>query len=492
VNRFGGVPENTFVYDLIADKHDANVVYAAFNNHKSGDFKAYVYKSADKGRTWASISGDLPEGAVYALEQDHVKPEILFAGTEFGVFVTLDGGIKWRRLKSGIPTANVRDLAIQERENDLVAATFGRGFYILDNYAPLREISAEIPQKEGYVFKVRDALMFNRWRPLGGLGSREKGFQGEDFYSAPNPEYGVVIRYWVKEGVTSLKAEREKAEKEKFEKGEVFGYPTVEQWKAEQNELPSYLIFTITDEQGNFVRELRTGLSKGMGKIVWDMTYPSTYSVSARDASVSTGLPSSGIEVVPGNYRVSLAKNVKGVITELSGPVAFAIKPLNNLSLPASDRRELVTFRKKAAELNGAVSAVAAAINDMEGKIAPWKAAAKVLRGQEAVSLLVTVNSLEDKLEELQLILNGDRDLSVLDLDGEVSLRQRAGGAMYGLYGNFSDVPGSARQQYEIAADEFRPLYEKTRALLQEFAAMDQKLGDMGAPLTPGRLPVWK
>jgi photosystem II stability/assembly factor-like uncharacterized protein len=492
VNRFPGVPENTFVYDLIADKHDANVVYAAFNNHKSGDFKPYVCKSSDKGKTWTSISGDLPEGAVYALEQDHVKPSILFAGTEYGVFVTLDGGTKWRPLKAGLPTINVRDLAIQERENDLVAATFGRGFYVLDNYAPLREITTEIPQKDGYIFKVKDARMFNTWRPLGGLGTRERGFQGENYFSVPNPEYGVEVRFWIKEGVTSLKAEREKAEKEKFDKGEVFGYPTLEQWKAEHDEKPSYLVFTITDDQGNFIRELRTGLNKGMGRIVWDMQYPSTYSVGARDASESTGLPSSGIEVVPGTYRISMAKNVKGVLTELAGPVAFNIKPLNNLTLPARDRGELVSFKKKAIELNGAVEAVAAAIGEMNQKIAPWKAAVKAFRGQEAIDLLTTVNGLEDKLKQLDLMLNGDPDPASLDLDSEVPLRQHAGLSLYGLFGNFSDVPGSARQQYEIASEEFRPLFEKTRSLLTEFAAMDKKLGDIGAPLTPGRLPAWK
>lgn len=492
VNRFEGVPENTYVYDIIADKHDANVVYAAFNNHKSGDFKPYVYRSHDKGRTWTSITGDLPDGSVYALEQDHVKPEILFAGTEWGVFVTLDGGQKWKRLKAGMPTINVRDLAIQEREHDLVAATFGRGFYVLDNYSALREITPELPNQPAHLFAIKPGLIFNRWSPLGGLGSRERGFQGEDYFTAPNPEYGVVIRYWLKDGVTSLRAERERQEREMFKKGEVFGYPTLEQWKAEQAEPASYLIFTITDDQGNFVRELRSRLNQGMGKINWDMQYPSTYSVSARQADETTGLYSSGIEVLPGTYHISMAQNVKGVVTELVGPVSFEVKSLNNQTLPAKDRSELIAFRKKAVELNGAISAVASALNDMNAKIAPWKAAAKVLRGQESVDLLTRVTALEKKLEELQLVMNGDRDRGTLDLDGDVALRRRAGMAMYGIYGNFSDVPGTAKKQYEIAAEEFKPLYEKTKQLMEEFSQMDRQLGEMGAPLTPGRLPEWK
>jgi len=492
INRFPGVPEYTYVYDLIADKHDVNVVYAAFNNHKSGDFTPYVFRSTDKGKTWTSISGDLPSGAVYAIEQDHVKQDLLFAGTDFGLFVTFDGGNKWRRLKNGLPTINIRDIAIQERENDLVLATFGRGFYVLDNYAPMRELVPELTSREGHLFQVKNAYQFNRWSPLGSLGSRQKGFQGEDYFSAPNPEYGVIVHYWIKEGVTSLKSEREKVERQKFEKGEVYGYPSLEQWKAEQEELPSYLIFTITDGDGKFLRELRSPLSKGMGKLVWDMQYPTTLSVSARDASVTSGLPSSGIPVVPGTYKISMAKNVKGVVTELAGPISFEIKNLNLQTLPARDLAELNDYRMKAAELNSAVGAVSQTITDMSAKIDPWKAATKAFRGEEAVKLMASVKELENKVNELQLMLNGDPDPGRLDLDGEVSLRRRAGFAMYGLWGNFSDVPGNARYQYEVASELFRPLYEKTRALLPEIEKMDQRLGSMGAPLTPGRLPDWK
>jgi len=184
--------------------------------------------------------------------------------------------------------------------------------------------------------------------------------------------------------------------------------------------------------------------------------------------------------------------SVKGEVTELAGPVSFEIKALNNLSLPARDRSELVAFKKKAIELNGAVSAVSQAIGDMNQKIAPYKAATKVFRGQEAADLLTEVRELETKVKNLQLMLSGDRTPRQLDLNGDVSLRQRAGVAMYGLFGNFSDVPGSAKQQYEIAAEEFKPLYDKTKALIQEFDAMDKKLGEIGAPLTPGRLPNWR
>ncbi|MEA1886408.1 MAG: hypothetical protein U9N72_04290, partial [Bacteroidota bacterium] len=171
--------------------------------------------------------------------QDHVDKDLLFAGTEYGVFASLDGGKNWKQLKAGIPTCNIRDMTIQERENDLVLASFGRGFYVLDNYAPMREISPEVINQAGHISPVKDALIFNTWRPLGGLGSKEKGFQGEDYFSAPNPEQGAIFTYWVKEGLTTLEAEREKREAEAFKEKKDIPYPTLEEFKAEQDHMGS-------------------------------------------------------------------------------------------------------------------------------------------------------------------------------------------------------------------------------------------------------------
>jgi len=493
INQFPGVPEYTYVYDLLASKHDVNTVYAAFNNHKSGDFKPYLFKSKDMGRTWTSISNNLPEkGAVYALEQDHVNANILFAGTEYGVFVTLDGGQNWKALKAGIPTANVRDMMIQERENDLVVATFGRGFYILDNYAPLRELSEQLAANEGHLFAVKDALMFNTWKPLGGLGSDEKGFQGEDYFSAPNPEKGAIFTYWVKEDVSSLKAERTKREAKAFKDGENIPYPSMEEFKAEGNEFPSYLIFTITDEDGNFVRELRSPVKKGLNKIVWDMEYPALSSVEAKDASLTKGLESSGIFVLPGTYKVSLSKNVKGEITQLAGPVSFELKELNNRTLPASNRQEMTLFKQKGVKLVEAIGAVSSVVSELNANIAPYKAATKAFSGEQAIQLLKEVIALENKVKAVQIKLNGDRTYGELDLDAPYALRQRARSTIGDIMGSTSNIPGSAKRNYEIAADEFAPILEEVNALKLEFEKMDQKLGTINAPVTKGRLPNWK
>ena len=157
ITTIPGVPKQTYVNMLLASPHDENVVFACFNNHKKGDFLPYVYKSMDKGRTWASITANLPtRGSTYAIAQDHIDPNLLFVGTEFGLFVSNNGGVSWVRMKSGLPTIAVRDIAIQKRENDLVLGTFGRGFYVLDDYSALRNINEEtLSAPWGFIFCER-------------------------------------------------------------------------------------------------------------------------------------------------------------------------------------------------------------------------------------------------------------------------------------------------------------------------------------------------
>src|SRR5256885_3216957 len=205
--KFPGVPDMTYVSRLAASPDDVNTVYAAFDNHKNEDFKPYVLKSTDSGKTWTSIAGDLPEnGPVLAFAEDTVNPNLLFAGTEFGAFFTVDGGKKWTQLKGGLPTISVRDMVIQQRENDLVLATFGRGFYILDDIAPLRQIKPDSLQQETIFFPVKNALMYIERRPLGGS---KKGFQGDAFYAADNPPFGANFTYYLKDKVKTKKEKRQ-------------------------------------------------------------------------------------------------------------------------------------------------------------------------------------------------------------------------------------------------------------------------------------------
>ncbi len=168
IDKILGVPEYSFVNDIKADLHDVDTVYAVLDNHKTGDLSAYVVKSTDRGKTWKSIVGDLPEHhIVWRIIQDHENKDLLFLGTEFGVYFTINGGKNWIKV-SGTPVIPFRDLEIQRRENDLVAASFGRSFYVLDDYTPLRSVNEKLlTDNEFVLFPIKKALLYIQDKPLG-------------------------------------------------------------------------------------------------------------------------------------------------------------------------------------------------------------------------------------------------------------------------------------------------------------------------------------
>jgi photosystem II stability/assembly factor-like uncharacterized protein len=354
IDKFPGVPERTYVNRVLASLHDENTLYAAFNNHKNGDFKPYILKSTDRGKKWSSIASNLPQrGSVYALAEDHVNKDLLFASTEFGVFFTLDAGKNWKQLKEGLPTIAVRDLAIQKREDDLVLATFGRGFYILDDYSPLRELKSVLSEMKTHVFPVKDALMFVEYSPLGTLGTKEKGFQGEAYFTAENPPFGATFTYYLKEKIKTLEEKRKEAEKEAIKNKKPVSYPTYEQLRAEEEEETPFLVITILDDKDRVVRRLRAPAEAGVHRITWDLRYPGVNPTKLKDDKPTSSGPSSTF-AMPGVYKVFMSKNVNGEITKLSEPLSFKAVVMGNTSLPAKDRAELVEFQEKIRELGRA------------------------------------------------------------------------------------------------------------------------------------------
>ncbi|MFQ5771074.1 MAG: WD40/YVTN/BNR-like repeat-containing protein, partial [bacterium] len=353
--KFNGVPDMTYVSDLEASQHDLNTVYAAFDNHKNGDFKPYVLKSSDRGKTWKSINGNLPaRGSVYTLAEDHEQPDLLFAGTEFGVFFTLDGGQKWIQLKGGIPIIAVRDLAIQKRENDLVAATFGRGFYILDDYQPLRHVTPELLAKAGVLLPVKQTWMYIAESPL---GLRGKGFQGDSYFTASNPPFGAIFTYYLKQELKSLKKQRKEKEKKIADEGGIPPYPNWEELRTERREEKPAIILTVMDAEDNPIRRLSGPTTAGFHRVAWDLRLPPSNPINLKSPAQENPFRSRpvGPMVVPGTYKVSLAQRVGGKIIPLGSPQTFTTVPLGTASLPAKDRAELLQFQRKTARLQRAV-----------------------------------------------------------------------------------------------------------------------------------------
>lgn len=489
IETFPGVPEMTYVNEVLASQHDRDTVYAAFNNHKRGDFKPYILKSTDRGRSWKSISSNLPQrGSVYALAEDYVNKDLLFAGTEFGLFFTVDGGKNWKQLKNGLPTIAVRDIAIQKRENDLVLATFGRGFYILDDYSPLRVLKQAVEKKEAHIFPVKDALMYIMSYPLGGSG---KAFQGESFFAAENPPFGATFTYYLKQPIKTLREKRKEREREAIKNNKPVYYPTYEELKAEEEEEKPYLIFTIMDEEGSVVRKLRAPARAGLQRITWDLRYPDLNPTNLRNEDPARSGPSSTL-ALPGTYRVFMSKCVNGEVTKITDEVSFKAIPLANTSLPAADRKELVAFQKKVRELSRAVNASSRLVNELQDKVRHFKTALKSLTsGDEELSR--EIQSIENSLRDIRRLLYGDSIQQRLDRDTIPGIVGRVNNIIYEQWRSTSVPTTTQRSAYDIAAEEFAPVLEKLKKIVKsDVPRVEKKLEELGAPYTPGRLPEWK
>jgi len=488
---FPGAPSMTYVYHVFASQHDENVIYATLNNHKRGDFKPYIYKSSDKGRTWTNISSNLPvKGSTYCLAEDFVDRNLLFTGTEFGVYFSNDGGASWRALKNGLPTIAVRDIAIQKRESDLVLATFGRGFYVLDDYSPLRALK-HTEGKEAHLFAIKDSWIFIESNPL---GIRDKGFMGESYYSAPNPEVGAVFSYYYKEDIKTSKEIRQEAESKLGKEGKDVMYPSYEQLKKEQDEEAAYLLFTIKNEQGVAIRKIKAPAKKGVNRLVWDFRYPSSNPININpQPNDNPFIPDDvGQLVAPGNYTVSLSKYAEGKITELAGPEKFVVKLLPGTTLPASDRPALVAWQREVAELQRSLQGSSAVLRDAVQKSRYLKTAIFSV-AEPNQSFVNEIVALEGKLRTLQDKLFGDPVADRLNIDSEPSISNRLFGVIYSNTRTTSDPTATMRNQIQWAAEEFETLNEQLKVVVNtDIPAIEKKLEAAGAPYTPGRLPALK
>ncbi len=328
-----GLPERSFVNDIKADLFDANTVYVALDNHKEGDYRPYLYKSTDKGMTWKSISSNIPDRTlVWRMVQDPVNVNLLFVATEYGIYTSLNGGTSWQKLP-GTPTISFRDLTIQERENDLVAASFGRGFFVLDDYSALREFTPDNLNKEGKLFQPRPAKWFVQRSNVGNTGA--------DYYFAKNPEYGAVFTYHLSKEYKTQKSQRQKREKELNKAGKNVPFPGWDALDAEKQEMSAQVILTIEDQQGNVINKVKQKASKGSHKIAWNLEHFNPFAISMNGRSRRVG----GALATPGTYQATLYLEKDGTVTKLDGPIRFEVKPIREGVLKGASYSEYNAFR---------------------------------------------------------------------------------------------------------------------------------------------------
>jgi photosystem II stability/assembly factor-like uncharacterized protein len=488
IERFPGVPDQTLVDRLLASSHDPSTVYAAFDNHQNGDFKPYLLKSTDRGRTWTSVAGNLPErGTVYALAEDPVDPGLLFVGTEFGLYFTRDGGTHWVRLTGGFPTIAVRDLTIQARETDLVVGTFGRGIYILDDYTPLRRVTAADLEKDAYVFPVKPVTVAV---PTSPLGLRGKAMMGESYYTAPNPPFGATFTYHLKDDLKPAAKRRRAAEKDALKANKDVPYPTREALRAEAEEEDPAVIVTVSDASGHAVRRLTGSSDAGIHRVSWDLRYPPSNPTSLKPAETDPfSDPVQGPMAAPGRYTVTFARRVEGRLTPFGEPQAFEAR--GTTFAPAEQRQALLAFQQKTARLQRAVLGAVEAADAAQDRIQHIKQALMDTPGASP-ALFDEARAIEAKLRASLLALRGDEVMRARNEPVPPAIVDRVQGIVGSQWSTTTAPTGTNQQAYAIAAEEFARELAPLRAILDvDLKHLEDQLETAGAPWTPGRVPVW-
>jgi hypothetical protein len=456
--------------------------------HKIGDYRPFLLKSADRGRTWTNIAGDIPERTLlWSIAQDSLQKDLLFAGTEFGIYTTVDGGKHWIKLTGGVPTISFRDIEVQEREGDLVGASFGRGFFVLDDYSPLRLINEQALDEGAILFPVKKTLMYLPLRPLDTSG---KGCLGETFYLAPNPPFGAVFTYYLKESLkTGAEARREK-EKELDKAGKPVSFPGWDKLRVEETEDKPEIVLTVADVTGQVVRRITGPGGKGIHRIAWDLRYPAVEPTELESKERDEwGWNPQGALVVPGTFTVSLAKKLDGVLTPIGKPETFMLESLALAGMAENDRGALLAFQKKAGELQRAMMGAEAAAEEASKSLRFMKKALMETPKADP-KLAERIKALEKRLQEMVRTLYGDRIMQRRSEPSSPSLMDRVSAQL----STTCPITETVKRGYEIAADAFEKYLEDLRTLV-EFDL--KKLGDemeaAGAPWTPGRgVPVWK
>ncbi len=486
--NFSGVPKLTYVNMLWASQHDKNAVYATFNNHKRGDFKPYVMKSTDRGNSWTAMQNDLPErGTVYSIAEDHVDSNLLFAGTEFGCFVSVNGGKNWVELSAGLPTICIRDMAIQKRENDLVLGTFGRGFYILDDYSALRNLSKDALAQDAKIFPIKESLAYVESNPL---GLRGVGSQGASMYAASNPKFGATFTYFVKDKPKSPKEQRQDIEKKVKEEGKDIDYPSYEDFVAEDNYEKAYLLFIVKDALGNEVRKIKKSASKGIQRATWNLRYPASTPIRVREGEVGRySNPNEGPLAIPGNYTVELWQANNGVLNQLVEATPFEVKALENSSLDRQTASN-IAFKKEVQELRRRMRGSSEEQGELDKRLKHIKQAIQSYPGAD-LSWMSEVKALEKMSHDLGIKMWGDFHKSRRDVETIPGTANRVENIVWNTWYSTSNPTTTNKEQYALAQEEYAEIRTSLDEMKSRVQALETKLDSKNIPYTPHRLN-WK
>ena len=473
---FPGVPKTAFVNDIKADLHDANMAYVALDNHKYGDYAPYLYKTSDGGASWTAITNGLPEGTlVWRLVQDHEDKNLLFLATEYGIYVSFDQGSKWIKFSGGLPTISFRDLAIQKRENDLIGASFGRSFYVLDDYTPLRGMSEELLRSEGVLFKPRKALQYVPIR--GGSDS-----QGGSYFTADNPPYGAVFNYYLSEGFESLKEERQEKEKELKKEDKGIPFPGWEALDEEKTQATPTAILVVKDAAGSVVGRVEGPLKNGFNQVAWDLSLPLETSLEVPLKKKDDDDYSPSVMAEPGTYTVTLYRSVAGETTAIGEPQQFTVERIRKNIMENPNKDEIPEYTAQVKEFATKMALLMHRFEKAEKKVEAFGEALKYTTAEPG-TLEKEVAQVRNTMLELKQTLNGNSSKMEVGEKDDSTINDRLGVAGSGLYGNTYGPTQTHMESFKMAQQQLAAIQPKlTQFLETDVPEVEKMLTDAGAP----------
>jgi photosystem II stability/assembly factor-like uncharacterized protein len=479
VGSLPGVPKTSFVNDIKADLFDVNTVYVVLDNHKFGDLSPYILKSTDRGTTWQSISSNIPErNILWRLAQDHKKKSLLFLGTEFGLYFTLNGGKEWIKLNGGIPTISFRDIVIQKREDDLIGATFGRGFYILDDYSFLRDLEPSIlHNKEAVLFTGRDALLYV---PRAGHGFSTKGSQGASYFTVENPAYGALFTYYLADEYKTIVKNRQEKEVSLIKANRNVEFPGWDMIEKERRQKAPLVWLVIKDIEGNVIRKIACENKKGFNRVSWNLSYPD---LSVIDSDKE--LPKkerSGPLASEGRYEALLYKEIDGTLTLLDGPKPFNVRKLYDGALQGSSGIERLKYNRKVSSLQREITAGSLILEKAKRKIEALRLAASKIDavGKEIV---LKIHDIRENLLNLDEQMNGNRSRSEVGEKNNPTIMYRLNHASRGISSNTYGPTKTQLISYELASKSYNAFKVSLDIITEkEIPSIEKILLDAGAP----------
>lgn len=485
ISNFPGIPKYTFVSDIYASPFDENIVFASFNNIKNDDFKSYLLKSNDKGKTWTSISKNLPDSeTVHCVLQDYKNKNLLFAGTEFGIYFSLDLGENWNKLGSGLPDIPVKDIKIQKRENDLVIATFGRGFYILDDYSALQLTKKEDLQKNAIMYPVKDALMYVQQDDRYGVG--------DAVYKAKNPDYGAIFTYYLKDVPKTNKELRLENEKKLFKQGKPIPQPSLDDLRKEKLQEEPYLVFTIKNQDNKIVNKIFSKASKGINRVNWNLKYSLPLPFKLNDNKFNPTMKHrNGVIALSGKYSVEMSLIFNEKEQKLTEPVYFNVIPLQNSTLkPLANNTKLEEQRKEIFNLYTTLNNDERFLSDLQTKINYTRQALQ-LSNKSSFNLLKKANLIFLKLDSLEYAFNGPKaEASWEEIPPMIEpITVRLSELIWASAETNNEITKSQMENLQILKSDISIIYNLLTSINHDINKLNIELDKINAPYTPGRIP---